>query len=149
MFWLTSSFGLSFASNVKLWTILGHCTRRSKIKIRKNIEYGRCIKSDNYSLKILKTAMITVLDLGNYITGTIFLIYGFTGIKHWISSPISIVKCHLKEVLVSLLYLNSESAKKLVQGPMILHLRSWTCWGGIVWTWAQEYATLHSQADLG
>ena len=59
-------------------------------------------------------AMITVLDLSNYITGTTFLIYGYTGIRHQISSPISIVKYHLKEVLASLLYLNSESAKKLV-----------------------------------
>ena len=134
MFWLTSSFGLSFASNFELWTILGHCARRSKIKIRKNIEYGRYIKSKNYSLKILKMEMITVLDLSNYITGTTFLIYGYTSIRHWISSPISIVKYHLKEVLISLLYLNSENAKKLVWGPIILHLWSWTCWGGIMWT---------------
>ena len=134
VFWLTSSFKLSFASNFELWTILGHCTRRSKIKMQKNIEYGRHIKTNRYSPKILQTAMITVLDLSNYITGTTFLIYGFTGIRHWISSPISIVKYHLKEVLVSLLYLNFESAKKWVQGPMILHLWSWTCWGGIVWT---------------
>ena len=59
-------------------------------------------------------AMIIVLDLSNYITGTTFLIYRYTGIRHQISGPISIVKYHLKEVLVSLLYLNSESAKKLV-----------------------------------
>ena len=49
----------SFASNFELWTILG-CARRSKIKIQKNIEYGRYIKSNNYSLKILKTAMTTL-----------------------------------------------------------------------------------------
>ena len=72
------------------------------------------MKSNGYSLKILKTAMITVLDLSNYITDTTFLIYGHTGIKHQISCPISTVKCHLKEVLVSLLCLKSESAKKLV-----------------------------------
>ena len=66
--------------------------------------------------------MITVSDLSNYITGTTFLISGYTDIRHQISSPISIVKYHLKEVLVSLLYLNFESAKKWVQGPMILHL---------------------------
>ena len=133
MFWLTLFFGLSFASNFELWTILGHCTRRSKIKIQKNIEYGSYIKTNKYSLKILKTAMITVSDLSNYITGTTFLIYGYTGITQWISSPISTVKYHLKEVPVSLLYLNSESPKKMVQGPMILHLWSWTCWSGIVW----------------
>ena len=56
--------------------------------------------------------MITVSDLSNYITGTTFLIYGYTGIAHWISSPISILKYHLKEVPVSLLCLNSGSAKK-------------------------------------
>ena len=134
VFWLTLSFGLSFASNFELWTILVHCTRRSKIKIQKKIEYGSYIKTNNYSLKILKTAMITVSDLSNYITGTTFLMYGYTGITHWISSPISIVKYHLKEVPVSPLYLISESAKKMVQGPMILHLWSWTCRGGIMWT---------------
>ena len=73
--------------------------------------------------------MITVSNLSSYITGTTFLISGYTGIRHQISSPISVVKYHLKKVLVSLLYLNSESAKKWVQGPMILHLWSWTCWG--------------------
>ena len=52
--------------------------------------------------------MITLSDLSNYITDTIFFIY----IGHWISNPISIVEYYLKKVLVSLLYLNSESAKK-------------------------------------
>ena len=80
------------------------------------------MKLNNYSLKILKTAMITVLDLSSYVTGATFLISGYTGICHQISSPISIVKCHLKEVLVSLLYLNFERAKKKwVQGPIVLH----------------------------
>ena len=67
--------------NLELWTILGHCTRRSKIKIQKDIKYGRYIKLKNYSLKILKMAMIAVSDLSNYITGTTFLIYGYTGIR--------------------------------------------------------------------
>ena len=82
MFWLTSFFRLSFASNFELWTNLGNRARRSKIEIQQNIEYGRYMKSNNYSLKILKTAMITVWDLSNYITDTILLIDEYTSIGH-------------------------------------------------------------------
>ena len=40
------------------------------------------MKSNNYLLKILKTAMITVWDLSNYITDTILLIDEYTSIGH-------------------------------------------------------------------
>jgi hypothetical protein len=59
VFQQTFSFKISCASNFGLWEVLVNNARRLKNRIQKKVEYKRCLGFNDYSLKILKSVMIS------------------------------------------------------------------------------------------